>query len=702
MFGINSFALPNAACAVLIFGIGLFVLYKDRRSQINLSFFLLSMSALIWQIGTFLVVSSKTPEAALFWCRRTYLGSLFIPITTYHFIVSALHIKGQKVFVYLSYLTGFLIFFPLSQTNLFITGVNVYYWGYWWKVGPAHPFFLLLLSILITASFFNLLSAYQNSKSVVDRTRVEYLFVAFLIAYIGAIDYVPNYGVEIYPFGYLAVIIFIFISAYAITKAHLMDISVVISRTLAYFFAVVFYLLLYAGLLFVFKASGALPWLQAIGSMVFIATAVVSFYPLQQFIQTASDKAFIKGTYDPVKVMSKLTNKLVGSLTVQDAIASTKEILKDDVEITSASFYLIEDFGKREPTGSFICRDEGQEKKLDQQDLIVQVIKSKKDIVFTRELDTPEIKDRLMAEDRELIKNAVIVLPVMAKEGMTAFLALGRKYSEEAYKSQDLDFLRMIAGQLAIVFERIQPYEQVKDDYQKSLEAAEKADRLAALGTLAMGIAHEIRNPMSALSLQAELLPGKLDDKEFLIRFAEIIPRNIFRLLNITEKMLSFGSPKQEGQTTVSVNDLVDDVMVLSDSKIKKQNVKVTQELGRVPQIKADKNGVSQVLINLVFNALDAMAEEGELTIRTKTGDVLQKGGTKVPGVVIEIKDSGKGMPPEVLAKIFTPFFTTRHEGTGLGLSTAARIVYEHNGTIDVTSQVGKGTLFTVSLPLAL
>lgn len=619
------------------------------------------------------------------------MGIVFIPIFVYQFVNTLLDRHPPKYIVSLLYLSAVPSVY-LGWSDLIYDGLASYFWGFYPTAGRLYFIFLFLFATIFSYCVFLLFMASvkaRHGQQIHKAQQISYVLIASIGATFGVVDYIIKFRIPVYPFGYACGLFFIALIAYAITKTKLMDISVVISRSLAYGVAVGVYILVYAGILFLYRATSAISWIQATGNIIFVILVGLSFYPVRQFLQTASDKAFIKGTYDPLKVMNKLTNKLVGSLTVEDAIASTKEVLKEDVEITTTDFYLIEDFGKREPTGNYICRADGQEKRLGQDDPIVQALKNRKDIISANELPAPETK------------GAVIILPVLSKDKLIAFLSLGRKYSEESYKSQDLDFLRMIAGQLAIVFERIRPYEQVKDDYQKSLEAAEKADRLAALGTLAMGIAHEIRNPMSALSLQAELLPQKLGDKEFLLRFAEIIPRNIFRLLNITEKMLSFGSPKQEGQASVSVNDLIEDVLVLSESKVKKQKVTVNRELGQVPQITADKNGISQVLINLVFNALDAMAEEGQLTISTRPGEVLQKGGTKVPGVVIEIRDTGKGMSQEVLNNIFTPFFTTRHEGTGLGLSTAARIVYEHNGTIEVASQVGKGTIFTVSLPIA-
>jgi PAS domain S-box-containing protein len=224
-----------------------------------------------------------------------------------------------------------------------------------------------------------------------------------------------------------------------------------------------------------------------------------------------------------------------------------------------------------------------------------------------------------------------------------------------------------------------------------------QADKLGALGTMAAGMAHEIKNPLSSLKVFSQLLPQRYQDEEFRKKFMEIIPREITRIDRIVESLLGFTRATSPQLGKVHIEELVEEHLKYYDDQAKKSGVTIIKEYAQLHEIDGDKAQLSQVISNLVLNAIQAMPEGGELKVKIEEGrkveDVLQE-------ITITVSDTGHGIKEETLKKMFDPFFTTKYGGTGLGLTISHSIVEGHRGTIEVKSEVGKGTTFKVTLPV--
>ncbi|MBU0502516.1 MAG: ATP-binding protein [bacterium] len=220
-----------------------------------------------------------------------------------------------------------------------------------------------------------------------------------------------------------------------------------------------------------------------------------------------------------------------------------------------------------------------------------------------------------------------------------------------------------------------------------------RADKLTALGTLAAGMAHEIKNPLASIKGMTQVLEENLNDPVFIAKYQEVIERQINRLNGIVEKLLKFGQPQKLAITRVNLKGIIEDVLSLLENQINKSDIKVEQKLLSELEIEGDAGELAQVFMNLFLNAVQAMPEGGRLLIAA----VLQG-----PRVDIEVTDSGGGIAPQNLGKIFDPFFTTKGDGTGMGLAVAYRIIKEHNGEILVESKQGLGTTFKIWLPIKL
>ena len=232
-----------------------------------------------------------------------------------------------------------------------------------------------------------------------------------------------------------------------------------------------------------------------------------------------------------------------------------------------------------------------------------------------------------------------------------------------------------------------------------------RSDQLAALGTLAAGFAHEIKNPLTSLLTFSRHLDRRFDDPSFRERFRSVVPRELERINVIVENLLELARPPRLQFTHVRLPELIDRALELYVVQLDERRVEVVREYARdVPSVQGDKDALYRVFVNLIANALDAMPQGGRLTVRAGWA------GTRDPmpalhwrhvnRVKVEVEDTGVGIEPADTDRIFNPFYTTRDSGTGLGLALAHKIVQDHGGAISFQSLRGHGTTFTLVLSL--
>jgi two-component system nitrogen regulation sensor histidine kinase GlnL len=233
-------------------------------------------------------------------------------------------------------------------------------------------------------------------------------------------------------------------------------------------------------------------------------------------------------------------------------------------------------------------------------------------------------------------------------------------------------------------------------------EQLRRSDRLAALGVLAAGVAHEVRNPLVGVRAAAQLLEREPAFPPGLREFTGVIIREVDRLNRLVDDLLTFAGRRPPAMAACDLNHLVDEALRLEESRVQAAQVAVARQYDpAVPPVAGEADRLLQVFLNLVRNGTEAMqGPGGELTVRTRFERLSTQCGGRPAGVV-EIADTGPGIPAEVRGRLFTPFFTTKDGGTGLGLPISLRIVEEHGGALEVQSEAGRGTTFRVSLPLA-
>lgn len=262
---------------------------------------------------------------------------------------------------------------------------------------------------------------------------------------------------------------------------------------------------------------------------------------------------------------------------------------------------------------------------------------------------------------------------------------------DNVFLEEEKSLIEAVAGEVAFFVER----REAERDRAKLHEQLRHADRLATLGILAAGVAHELNEPLGNILGYAQLAKKCPGLPEQAGKDIDRIETASLRAREIIKNMLLFSRQKAPIRRKTNLNDIVSEGMFFFEARCERSGVELTRELEEgLPDVVADADQLNQALVNLVVNALQAMPSGGRLTLRTKSADST---------VSLSVEDTGCGMSEEVVEKLFIPFFTTKDigQGTGLGLPVAHGIVAAHGGWIRVDSEVGKGSAFEIRLPVS-
>jgi signal transduction histidine kinase len=267
--------------------------------------------------------------------------------------------------------------------------------------------------------------------------------------------------------------------------------------------------------------------------------------------------------------------------------------------------------------------------------------------------------------------------------------------SPRVFRDDEMRLLEAFASLCGIAIENAQRYERVLQAEQ----SIRQTDRLATLGILSAEIAHEVRNPVTIISM---LLHSLREDHAIAPereKDAEIISEKLERINRIVGQVLSFSKRRESPKEWIKINDLLEDLLFLINHNLAARQITLQRQFSQtLPEILADKGHLDQVFLNLMLNAIEAMPHGGILTIRTAVSGTKEKQSSQ--GVVVTIRDSGSGIPEELLPQLFSPFVTSRREGVGLGLFVSQKLLAQYGATIDVASSSESGTTFKVVIPV--
>jgi signal transduction histidine kinase len=655
--------------------LGIIVLIRDVKSRRNIYFFFLTIFISIWIVSNFLENENIGLTLASLFLRIDFIVA---PLVSLFFILFCLNFpEERKISVPIKRLLYlFALFFVVAAaTDLIVKDFSFEKYKLLYSMGVLYPLYAALHISYMGYGAFILLSNIFRFKGL-KRHQSIYVFLGFFISsgiililnlILEQVIFVPR---EIARFGIYGLIIFEGLTAYAITKHRLMDIRVVISRTAAWLITVGLLGSIYLGLVWLYRTfiSPRIDLLFLAWTILYGILVGETFQRIRLFLQTTADKAFVKGWYDYRKVQRKISSDLRKAVSLEDAVKVIRGNLDEELDISQIDILLPDRKVK-----AFI----GKEFQISMDDALIKIAHEKKDII-SRE-DIPSIPLQLVA-------------PCFSNGELSALIMLGKKRSEDPYNDQDLDLLRTLSDEISDTLLRIRPYEEAKQDLVVAERELERTHRLAALGTLAAGVAHEIRNPMAVIRSRVERGLNRLADSEFVRETNELILKHIDRLLEIVNRMLKFAKIKEEGLVKININKVLEDGLALLEGKIKDKSLMVAKEFKAEKLVLGNPDDLFEAFLNIILNGIDFMSAGGALTV-----------GTRDEGrnLMVEIKDTGAGIPADKIEHIFDPFFTTRAEGVGLGLSISYKIIKNHGGEIKAASEMGRGSTFTILLPAA-
>jgi signal transduction histidine kinase len=692
---VDVLAVSALLAALLILAIGTAVLLRSRKDKMYTSFAAFTFTVSAWHLCTFIDAATQSPVMRwlALWAAAT------IPPTAIRFFrifLAQPSIGGPKrgprvtlawtVAAYL-FLIYSAIVIPIHETTWFLVPFGVYVFGGLYRC------------------VYDMYMQYRATTKRVERTRVGYLALGgFVATTLTLTDVLPRFGVAWPAIGNVLGILYLYFLSQTLFRNRLIDLNELVGKMAVLGTLVVLLWAVYGFLLY--WIGGGQKGLYLLNALVASFVILILFEPVRSWLENTINRWLLRQRTELRGRIEAVRRDLPGVVDVSDMVARIVTALEESRRMTDASVYLLDPDGAGFDRAGYLGQappdrlDANAERALLDRVRLGQLDKDQ----LQREID-----ELANADDAEAKRAPLIALKARVDElyaGMI-FPLLGSAETEQGpwllglfcvrddrtespFDADDIDTFRQLAIAAARVIESSQAYERVKE-----------RDRLAALGEMAAGLAHEIRNPLGAIKGAAQLL-GRPSSAEETKEFLEIIVEEANRLNNVVTRFLDYARSERPGREGAGKVDL--NTVVRKTEQLLRQDLAKNLELrvridDQLPQIAGDPESLMQVFLNLGQNALQAMPDGGTLEILTTRRRRSRLGYGQFAEV--RFRDTGIGIPRDKLKKLFIPFYTTKQKGTGLGLAISHRIINQHGGTIEVRSTIGQGSTFSVFLPAA-
>ena len=694
-------AVSTLLAALLILAIGASVLLRSRRDRMYTAFAAFTFTVSTWHLCSFIYVATASPVMRWLslWAAAT------IPPTAIRFFrifLAQPSIGGPKrgprvtlAWTLLAYLALIVsaIWKPFHDTNYFLIPFGVYVFGGLYRC------------------VWDMYAQYRATTKRVERTRIGYLALGgFVATTLTFTDVLPRFGIAWPAVGNVLGILYLYFLSQTLFRNRLIDVNELVGKMAVLGTLVVILSAVY-GLLLYWIGSGQ-QGLYLLNALVAAFVILILFEPVRSWLENGINRWLLRQRTELRGRIEAVRRELPGVVDVADMVQRIMRALEESRRVTDASMYLLDADGAGFDRAGFLGHPPPE--RLDanaERALLDRVRAGFVDVdAMARE---PELDGKApTSEDAEAKRTALIALRTRVDELQATLIVplLGSAETEQgpwllglfcvrddrtasAFDADDLDAFRQLAIGAARVIESSQAYERVKE-----------RDRLAALGEMAAGLAHEIRNPLGAIKGAAQLLVtgdgsgASAENTEFL----NIIIEEANRLNNVVTRFLDYARaerPNAEGEDKVDLNQIVrKTVSLMQGEQLKGVELRVRAD-DQLPMVAGDPESLLQVFLNLGQNALQAMPDGGTLEILTTRRRRSRLGYGQF--CEIRFRDTGIGIPRDRLKKLFIPFYTTKSKGTGLGLAISHRIINQHGGTIEVRSTLGQGSTFSVFLPAA-
>jgi two-component system NtrC family sensor kinase len=647
---------------------------------------LVSLNLLLWLTGEVLVTLSPTDRLAVVLIRVTYAVIGCIPLTVHRFLAILDDPGAGRHRIAAAVTAAFALSSALLLSSpLIIAGARQDAWGYHHISGPLFSIFSTLLFGLLGADVVLASLASCRLPNPMQRLRCQYVLLGVGASVtVGLLDMavlqplgVQRYHMFVVPFG---VTIGCAAMIYSIARTRLVDVPTAVRRVAVNtaLLATLLVPCLGISLLVEQLSTGHIALLPSFVTAALFCVAGFGFPRLRLAAEQTLAQILFGARADDRRLLVDVSREITSVLSLPTLAAATRSALTGAFGDVNATLWL------RRPTQLAAVAD-GDRAPIGEAAVLTWLESATQPVVLS-EIESTDARP-LAPPLRE--RGIELAVPLRVKRRAVGLLTLARRPDQRLYTNDDISLVVTLANQVGIALENARLYEELRE----SREQVTRASRLSSIGLLAAGLAHEIRNPLVAVKTFLDLLPQRLDDREFLTNFRELSQSELRRVMNLLTDLLTLGKSTTVEYRSLELVPTLEPVLRLMESTARKHGVTlVVRAGGALPPVWADADRLKQILLNLVLNAIDASPQGSEVTVEMRS--VRQ-------GVLIEVTDRGPGIPADHLENIFNPFFTTKETGTGLGLALVHQMVVEHGGQISVDSTPGRGSVFRVTLPAA-
>ena len=666
--------------ALLCFALAASVLLRTRRQRDRWLFGILATNTGLWYVSTFMLgVVGRVP----FWERFNLICGVLLPLSAVRFFgVLVPWETGRTRFLRRASVVAAVVLLGAMLTPFYDHAV---------VVGGL----LTYVTVFLSLALGYLYKLGLETESHVEGARLRYIaLVGGFGALFTLVEYLPYAGLDIPPVGTILILVFLYALSRSITHYRLIDLYELAGR-LGVLTALAFVL---AFILWLMRlVAGDQLFLHVVVSAFVV---LILFDPVRTKVQEWISQVFFHERFELEQTILALRRSLAHILEIDELGEVLIDGLNASPRFTQGALYLLGPDAR-----VFILKNHFGPKPAERVEmaparpLLDRLSRTGAAVLENAERELEE--RRLLGDDREAetahdiavtmrALQASLCLGLRGESGdLYGFLAVRDDRLRDAFSREEVQLLAGLATQVAVTVENSQLYQQMKEK-----------DRLAALGEMAAGLAHEIRNPLGSIKASAQYLSETAEQREDRGEFLDIIVDEVDRLNRVVSSFLDYARPAHTDPEPIYVNSAVQLTLQFlrpeCDSAEVELHVAMDPDL---PKVRIDIEHLRQVLINLVQNAVQAMTSGGDIYVETRTQDRFRIGGGARRWVQISVRDTGPGIAPGLLANLFVPFVTTKQQGTGLGLAISQRIVSETGGRIDVRSRQGVGTTFVVLLP---
>ncbi|MDP3064485.1 MAG: ATP-binding protein [Chloroflexota bacterium] len=696
--------LPFLVFIICVF-LAALVLNSNWRSHTNRVFAIFLVAMALWGLTIFGMRSSPSPsesDLAYQWEKWVFGAIVATSILFFHFTLLFTRTRFNRWVVRALYVMGAMVW-GLSLGGVVVTGMQEKFYGHAPVLGPAFPVYLIVAYVPIVSALVVLARGFRRSRSNDERNRLAYVLLGALASFIGGTtDFLPALGLNIYPLGIVANVVFGVLTTVAVVRYRLLDLRLILRRGFAYSIVSTLIFAVYGVFLLLFltlfrNQVGSASLIAAIAAIILGAILIP---PAVGRVQSFFDRLFLRERYDYLVALQSFAFEardirdfagLAQSLTRTVTLAMQAEWVAIMLPQAESGDLVVAgvgtgakvpdvSFGHNSPVAKWLTRTDGG--------------------LAVRELDLNPYLQALGDTQRQALKDsgAQLLVPMKSKGVLTGILMLGPKLVGNDYSGEDVRLVATVANQAATLVENSRLYSQ-------ELARLQQLEQLQVLkSNLLRTVSHEIKSPVTAIKTAVELISGpqEIMDGRQRERLTRVLRSGVERLERLVQESLDYAQMQSaQLQLRLEPTDLervVRAAMELVDPSARTKRQTMTIEVAPdLPKLVVDPQRIERVVLNLLSNASKFTQAGGQITVRVAKQDSI---------VLTEVSDNGPGIPEEDQKFMFREFYRGRYAdgqknaGTGLGLSIAKYLVEMHGGKIWLNSKQGEGATFSFTLPI--